>query len=535
MRDGSEPVAQQQPQAQARARGIASRNESHLPPTIQDKKCRNARNAVVMRQLARGIGDGTERDTRLLQVTSDRFGIARLHGYGYDRVIFGKGVNGAFFRLAHRAPGGPKVDQRGLAPELAQIERFSVYGLGAEHRCGAARGIPGHEPFNGEDNHHYEQQLPKESRPSFRTQFPHFPVSAISLIWVYASSPGAAQVNIPAMSRPAVSIVLPFYNAESTLAETLESIAAQTFGEYELVAVDDGSRDASGRIVHEYARRDPRIRLLALSHSGVVNAMNAGVAASRAPIIARMDADDRMHPERLQRQKAWLDANPDIDLVGTQVRLFPEEAVQEGFQTYIRWQNACLSPEAIADEAYIELPIAHPTVMFRKGPIQALGGYRDGDFPEDYELILRLIHAGLRLSKVPQILLDWRESTGRLTRTDEHYSREAFDRVRAAYLLCDPRLHTSRPLAFWGAGRKSRRRADPLIGEGLRPAAWIDIDAAKIGKHYAGAPVVAPGWLARRDRPFVLSFVNNHGARARIAEHLESLGYLRGRDYLMVG
>ncbi|WP_303903247.1 glycosyltransferase family 2 protein [Thiohalomonas denitrificans] len=337
------------------------------------------------------------------------------------------------------------------------------------------------------------------------------------------------------MKCPALSVVLPFYNAESTIAETLDSIGAQTFDDYELVAVDDGSRDASASVVREYARRDSRLRLLPRPHAGVVKAMNAGIAAARAPVIARMDADDRMHPERLRKQKTWLEMNPEIDLVGTQVQLFPREAVQEGLQSYIRWQNACLTPEAIADEVYVELPIANPTVMFRKETIQSLGGYRDGNFPEDYELILRLVHAGRRLAKVPEELLDWRESAGRLTRTDEHYSRDAFDRLRAAYLLCDPRLYSGRPLAFWGAGRKSRRRADRLIREGLGPAAWIDIDSTKIGKRFADAPVVAPQWLECTPRPFVLSFVNNHGAPARIADYLHDLGYRRGRDYLMVG
>ena len=337
------------------------------------------------------------------------------------------------------------------------------------------------------------------------------------------------------MKCPAVSVVLPFYNAQSTLAETLDSIRAQTFCDYELLAVDDGSRDNSAHVVREYAIRDPRIRLLSLPHSGVVDAMNTGVAAAHAPIVARMDADDRMRPERLRKQKAWLDANPNIVMVGTQVRLFPEEAVTDGFRSYIHWQNACLTPEAIADEVYIELPITNPTTMFRKETIQTLGGYREGNFPEDYELVLRLVHAGHRLAKVPEVLLDWRESANRLTWTDGHYSREAFDRVRSSYLICDPRLHTGRPLAFWGAGRKSRRGGDRLVEEGIRPLAWIDVDPAKIGKHHADAPVVAPAWLKRGDRPFVLSFVNNYGVRARIGDYLESLGYIRGQDYLMVG
>lgn len=337
------------------------------------------------------------------------------------------------------------------------------------------------------------------------------------------------------MESPALSIILPFYNAERTLAEALDSIVAQSFEEFELLAVDDGSEDASADRVRAWARRDRRVQLLSLPRSGVVGAMNAGLAAARAPIIARMDADDRMHPTRLEKQMRWLEDHPDLDLVGTQVRLFPAQGIRMGFADYVAWQNACVTPEAIADNAYIELPVAHPTFMFRKSVIELVGGYRDGDFPEDYELVLRLLHAGRRIGKVPEILLDWREGDDRLTRTDGRYRREAFDRVRADYLIRDRRLHSGRPLAFWGAGRRSRRRADRLIAEGIGPTAWIDVDPAKLGRYYAGAQVFPPEWLDRRERPFVLSFVNNRGVREQIAGYLHSLGYTPGSDYLMVG
>jgi FlaA1/EpsC-like NDP-sugar epimerase len=136
---------------------------------------------------------------------------------------------------------------------------------------------------------------------------------------------------------------------------------------------------------------------------------------------------------------------------------------------------------------------------------------------------------------VAQVLLHWRESTGRLTRTDPRYSRAAFARLRTDYLARDPRLHSGRPLAICGAGRRTRQRAQLLLDHGFRPVAWIDIDPRKIGNSVHGVPVHAPQWLDRADKPFVLSYVTNHGARDIIAAQLQAMGYLRGRDYLMVG
>ncbi|MCK5639446.1 MAG: glycosyl transferase, partial [Gammaproteobacteria bacterium] len=138
-------------------------------------------------------------------------------------------------------------------------------------------------------------------------------------------------------------------------------------------------------------------------------------------------------------------------------------------------------------------------------------------------------------AKLEQVLLEWRDSESRLTRTHVNCTRDAFDQVRARYLSQDPRISSGRPLAFWGAGRKTRKRVSLLLDKGYQPCTWIDIDPRKIGNRINGIPVVAPEWLKREERPFVLSYVSNHGARELIAAELEILGYQRGMDYLMVG
>jgi len=337
------------------------------------------------------------------------------------------------------------------------------------------------------------------------------------------------------VTAPRVSVVLPFFNARATVAETVESIFLQTWKDFELVAVDDGSSDGSADILLEAAGADRRLRLYRAEHRGIVGAMNYGLEKARGEYVARMDADDIMHPERLERQAGYLDTHPEVGLVGSRARLFPEEIVEGGFREYLQWQNGCLSSAEIGADIYVELPIANPTTMFRRRLITGLGGFREGDFPEDYELILRLHHEGVPMAKLPDILLDWRESPGRATRTDPRYSPEAFDRVRAAYLACDPRLHDGRLLAIWGAGRKTRRRVDFLREYGFSPDLWVDIDPRKVGNRIEGAPVVSPDRLDREERPLVLSYVTNRGARRLIADALDGMGYRRGADYLLVG
>lgn len=344
------------------------------------------------------------------------------------------------------------------------------------------------------------------------------------------------------LSRVKVSVLIPVYNAADTLPECIDSILRQSLSDFEIIAVDDFSDDSSIDVLHSY--HDERIRIFSNTAKGIVPALNHGLQYCRSDYVARMDADDIMSEQRLQKQLAMMMQDDSITLCASQVRKFPQDIIQPGYVEYMRWQNACLSAADIANEIYIESPFAHPSVMFRKHRVLELGGYRNGDFPEDYELWLRLFHSGQKMIKLEQVLLDWRESESRLSRNDDRYSLAAFEKLRAEYLAKDPRL-AGRNIVFWGAGRKTRQRAEYLIGHGVKPVAWIDINAAIIGKIYHGAKTCLPECLIQPERlhevfkthkqkPLVLNFVRNHGARFACRQFLDSAGYIRGQDYLDV-
>ena len=338
------------------------------------------------------------------------------------------------------------------------------------------------------------------------------------------------------MPHPAVSVLLPYRNALATLDSCLNSVRSQSLTSFEVIAVDDHSSDGSHQRLAEVARQDQRFRLFRTTRPGLVSALNHGLSQASAGLIARMDADDLMHPRRLELQRRYMDRHPEVAVLGSRVRAFAEEELSEGFRAYISWINGCVSPEAIAGDIYLESPLAHPSVMFRKDLILRLGGYIDGIFPEDYELWLRVHRQGALLAKLPQTLLDWRDSVGRTSRSDPRCARDAFNRLRARYLAQDPRIVRNRDkLAIWGAGRSTRKRAQHLLGYGYTPLAWIDIDPRKIGNRINGVPVVGAQWLRRSERPFVLSYVAVHGARECIEAELHRIGYRKGRDYLHVG
>jgi len=333
---------------------------------------------------------------------------------------------------------------------------------------------------------------------------------------------------------------MPVFNAENTLAECLDSIFRQSLQDFEIVAVNDFSTDRSVAIMQSY--QDTRIRIIDNEIKGIVPALNLGLQSCQSDLVARMDADDVMYADRLQKQFDVLNTQAEITLCATQARKFPEEIIQQGYLEYMRWQNACLTKQDIQNQIYVESPFAHPTVMFRKQRIIDLGGYMDGDFAEDYELWLRLYHAGESMVKIDQVLLDWRESDNRLSRISHRYSDTAFDKLRAQYLAKDVRLQ-GREIVFWGAGRKTRQRMQYLIAQGIKPCAWIDIDNKKVGKEYYNAKTFSPEWLKQKDenrcdkkqqnkKPFVLNCVRNHGARDLCRRFLDAAGYKMGKDYL---
>lgn len=339
---------------------------------------------------------------------------------------------------------------------------------------------------------------------------------------------------MPAESdRGVVTILMPVRDAALTLPACLESVRAQHGVGWRLLAIDDHSRDGSRRILHEAMRSDSRIRVLSNPGRGIVSALNAGLAATRSEFVARMDADDLMTPDRLAAQHAHMAADTGLAVLGCRVRQFP--AATEGARHYLEWQNRCCTPADIDAEIYVEAPFAHPSVMFRRAAVVAAGGYRDGDFPEDYELWLRLHARGVRMAKLARTLVYWRDGPQRASRRDPRYRREAFDRLRAQYLERDARFRKHRErFVIWGAGRRTRRRCEHLLQRGYRPRAWIDIDPRKIGNRIDGAWVRAPHWL-EDNTAFVLGYVASHGAREDIARWLESRGRQRGRCYLMVG
>ncbi len=328
---------------------------------------------------------------------------------------------------------------------------------------------------------------------------------------------------------------MPVYNGMPYLVETIACLQAQTMRDFECVVVNDGSGDGTAAFLDKIAREDARFRIVHAPHGGIVAALNRGLATVRGDLIARMDADDTCTPTRLALQADFLDQHRHIGLVAGCVAYDGDPEVNRGFALYVAWSNQLLTPDAIYQQRFVESPLVHPSVMFRRENVSRFGGYRDGPFPEDYELWLRWLEAGIRMAKIPEQVVAWREREDRLTRVHERYTDMAFYRAKALYLaryLTKGDAVQQRPLWVWGAGRTTRKRADLLEQSGLQIAGYIDISPKKIGQTIHGKPVIAPEDLPGPSRCFVLAYVGSRGARDQIAAFLNDRGFVIGRDYL---
>jgi len=329
--------------------------------------------------------------------------------------------------------------------------------------------------------------------------------------------------------RPLVSVLLPVRNAAATLEVALHSISRQREESFECIIVDDASTDASRGIAERIAARDARLRVVSAGGEGLVAALERGLDACRGEFVARMDGDDWMHRERLGLQLARLSAEPELAAVGAHVRLFPRP-LGDGMRQYETWLNSLRSAEEIGLNAFVECPVAHPTLMIRRAVMERLR-YRDVGWPEDYDLVLRLLASGERIGIVEKRLHGWRHGPERLSRVHPNYGLDRFTACKAHY-LAHGFLADSERYVLCGYGDTGRALRSALTKHGRTPALIVDVHPGRIGNAIHGAPVVAPEALAARvDMPIVGS-VAGAGPRAALRQTLGKMGYREGRDFI---
>jgi glycosyltransferase involved in cell wall biosynthesis len=254
------------------------------------------------------------------------------------------------------------------------------------------------------------------------------------------------------MSTPAISVILPVHNGLPYLREAVESILGQSFPDFELLAIDDGSTDGSA--VYLEALDDPRLRIFRRNHSGITPGLNFGLAQARADLIARMDADDIARPERLERQWHFMHDHPEVVLLGSRVQEIDGTGRLVGVVATLPEEHEAIVARFTQPRKMN--PLVHPAVMFRREAALRCGGYRE-DFPvaEDSDLWRRLARIG-RLHILAEPLLLLRKHDGNVTRAKALQSLESMLRISVSHRIWDRTgvdVLTSRP-DLWSAAKQ---------------------------------------------------------------------------------
>jgi len=321
---------------------------------------------------------------------------------------------------------------------------------------------------------------------------------------------------------PSISVLLPARDAEATVSTAARCILQQTFGDLELIAVDDGSSDATRARLE--ALRDARVRVLDGGGKGLVHALNLALACARGRLIARMDADDECDPRRLELSASALEG---LDGVGTQVEIFRDDRpVSPNLRAYGAWLNTLTSPALLYRDRYVESPLCHGSVLLRRDVLERAGGWADGDFPEDWDLWLRLLESGARLSCVPYVLYRWRDHDRRLTRTDARYALDRQAAMKARYLAA-----RHRRLIIAGAGRTGLQLARLLRGHGVEIERFLDVNPKKVGTRIEGIAVMGPDDAGPPRGTHLVAAAGSKGARDEIRRHLATLGWIEGDHF----
>ena len=334
---------------------------------------------------------------------------------------------------------------------------------------------------------------------------------------------------------PQVSVLLPFFNAAPTLNIAVESIVHQTFGDWELLLIDNGSTDDGPLLAEKWTELDGRIRLTSCSERGIAHALNHGLNFIESPYIARMDADDWSHSSRLEKQIDYLDQHPEIGVVSCQTTFQSTSPKSEGYEHFLHWQNSIITPEEHTIHRFKESPVAHPTVMFRRALIDQLGSYSTEPIPEDYELWMRWMEAGVQFAKIPEELLTWYDDVSRLSRTHPNYSEEAFFKVKGQYLARWMERHVgpdgyreAKKVVASGTSKECRQRAHWLMEQGVQIDYLTDI----VQKSPKGFEFLPYQEIGSPEEYFVLNLIGKRGVNEEVENYFNRTGFLLGESFL---
>lgn len=331
------------------------------------------------------------------------------------------------------------------------------------------------------------------------------------------------------MSKPLVSILIPFKNTESFISECITSIINQTYTNWEAIFVDDHSDDASYTIVEKFSENDDRIQLYSNKHEGIISALQTAFKNCKGAYITRMDSDDIMTTNRLEVMVNSLLKYGKHHLAIGQVKYFRTDGLSDGYARYERWINKLTEKGNNYSEIYKECVIPSPCWMLHRDDFIACEGFEPNRYPEDYDLTFRFYRAKYKCIPCNEVLILWRDYSTRTSRTHEHYAANYFLNIKVHYYL-ELDYKPERPLVIWGAGNKGKTIAKLLIKNDI-PFHWVCDNEKKIGKEIYGQKLLNFKHLEQLNQPQSIVTVANENEQNDIRHYFKKQNMKPMDDY----
>ena len=283
---------------------------------------------------------------------------------------------------------------------------------------------------------------------------------------------------------------MPVYNAAPFLEACLKSIIGQSYGQWELLAVDDGSTDESLSILRVYEKKDPRISVISNRHSGIIEALKDGFKASEGALICRMDADDRMPKHKLKWMQAAWSKKGLGHLVTGKVQYFSADTLGDGYKKYTAWINTLVDQQNHFAHIFRECVIPSCVWMLHRKDFLLCGGFESELYPEDYDLCFRFFQNNIEVIALDKELHFWRDHPSRSSRTDPNYRDNRFLELKLHYFTLLFAKSKMGNFVVWGAGKKGKEIAQFFIDHRIN-FNWITNNKKKIGKHIYGKKLLS--------------------------------------------
>ena len=334
---------------------------------------------------------------------------------------------------------------------------------------------------------------------------------------------------------------MPVRNDGSIISKCLSDIKNQTTKDYELIIVDDGSTDNTSKLLELASRDDPRIRTIRTEPRGIISALNTGLSECTGNYVARMDADDRMHKTRLEKQFKFMQLNPGLDLIGCKVKGFTEiGSLSESIFKYQSRSNSLITHEQIERDLFAESPIMHPTFFAKKEFFLKIGGYANNKWAEDYDTILRAYGKGLKFGKHSDILVEKYHDHSRLSRSDVIYKRPAMFAAKVNFLLDFGMLNNRRGVMIVGSGPTGRQVSKSFENRGVRVLGFVDNRPGPQNRKVLNLPawgfhnLPSPEFIEQfRDALIILAIGDSKG-QSDFSDFLLKRGFLENFDFVRV-